>query len=525
MNDAGANNKNGLLEKGRSGVLHVIFGRSAVVLVLILIQLILMFWVFDYFRKSVPYFFGGHLIIALALVFIVLNRPSNPAMQLSWVVIIMISPIVGGLFYFYVETHPGQRILEKRLETLYKQTAKYITQDEEIAQKLAKRDKGTARMADYIRKHGNFSVYQNTKVTYFPLGENKFEAMLQELEKAEKFIFLEYFIVEKGYMWAKVLEVLQRKVAEGVEVRLMYDGTCAFNYLPYRYPDEIKKMGIQCKMFSPILPILSTHYNNRDHRKILVVDGKVGFTGGVNIGDEYINRRAPFGHWKDTAIMLEGDGVEGLTQMFLQMWNVTEKCEDFGKYLQKENCGIQDDSGFILPFGDSPFDRELIGETVYMDIINRAEDYVHIMTPYLIIDHEMETALCYAAKRGVDVKLILPHIPDKKMPFALAKTHYPQLLKAGVRIFEYTPGFVHAKVFSSDGRKAVVGTINLDYRSLYLHFECGAFLFDLPVIEDIERDYQNTLAECQEMTMADYRKGSLIQKICGKALKLLAPLM
>ena len=296
MNDAGANNKNGLLEKGRSGVLHVIFGRSAVVLVLILIQLILMFWVFDYFRKSVPYFFGGHLIIALALVFIVLNRPSNPAMQLSWVVIIMISPVVGGLFYFYVETHPGQRILEKRLETLYKQTAKYITQDEEIAQKLAKRDKGTARMADYIRKHGNFSVYQNTKVTYFPLGENKFEAMLQELEKAEKFIFLEYFIVEKGYMWAKVLEVLQRKVAEGVEVRLMYDGTCAFNYLPYRYPEEIRKMGIQCKMFSPILPILSTHYNNRDHRKILVIDGKVGFTGGVNIGDEYINRRAPFGH-------------------------------------------------------------------------------------------------------------------------------------------------------------------------------------------------------------------------------------
>lgn len=211
--------------------------------------------------------------------------------------------------------------------------------------------------------------------------------------------------------------------------------------------------------------------------------------------------------------------------MFLQMWNVTEKCEDFGKYLQKENCGIQDDSGFILPFGDSPFDRELIGETVYMDIINRAEDYVHIMTPYLIIDHEMETALCYAAKRGVDVKLILPHIPDKKMPFALAKTHYPQLLKAGVRIFEYTPGFVHAKVFSSDGRKAVVGTINLDYRSLYLHFECGAFLFDLPVIEEIEKDFEHTLAECQEVTMADYRKGNIIQKICGKALKLLAPLM
>ena len=525
MNDAGANNKNGLLEKGRSGVLHVIFGRSAVVLVLILIQLILMFWVFDYFRKSVPYFFGGHLIIALALVFIVLNRPSNPAMQLSWVVIIMISPVVGGLFYFYVETHPGQRILEKRLETLYKQTAKYITQDEEIAQKLAKRDKGTARMADYIRKHGNFSVYQNTKVTYFPLGENKFEAMLQELEKAEKFIFLEYFIVEKGYMWAKVLEVLQRKVAEGVEVRLMYDGTCAFNYLPYRYPDEIKKMGIQCKMFSPILPILSTHYNNRDHRKILVIDGKVGFTGGVNIGDEYINRRALFGHWKDTAIMLEGDGVEGLTQMFLQMWNVTEKCEDFGKYLQKENCGIQDDSGFILPFGDSPFDRELIGETVYMDIINRAEDYVHIMTPYLILDYEMIMALTYAAKRGIDVAIIMPHIPDKIYAFAVAKTYYNELLDAGVKIYEYEPGFVHAKVFVSDDTKAVVGTINLDYRSLFHHFECGALLYENSQIAAVEEDFRNTLKKCIKIKAGDYQKQKLYMRVIGKVLRMFAPLM
>ena len=290
-------------------------------------------------------------------------------------------------------------------------------------------------------------------------------------------------------------------------------------------PDEIKKMGIQCKMFSPILPVLSTHYNNRDHRKILVIDGKVGFTGGVNIGDEYINRRSPFGHWKDTAIMLEGDGVEGLTQMFLQMWNVTEKCEDFGKYLQKENCGIQDDSGFILPFGDSPFDRELIGETVYMDIINRAEDYVHIMTPYLIIDHEMETALCYAAKRGVDVKLILPHIPDKKMPFALAKTHYPQLLKAGVRIFEYTPGFVHAKVFSSDGRKAVVGTINLDYRSLFLHFECGVFMYKTKALMQLKEDCMDTFAASEEMTLEFCRGQNVFIRIFQGMMRLFAPLL
>ena len=528
MNDAGANNKNGLLEKGRSGVLHVIFGRSAVVLVLILIQLILMFWVFDYFRKSVPYFFGGHLIIALALVFIVLNRPSNPAMQLSWVVIIMISPIVGGLFYFYVETHPGQRILEKRLETLYKQTAKYITQDEEIARKLAEQDKGTARMADYIRKHGNFSVYQNTKVTYFPLGENKFEAMLRELEKAEKFIFLEYFIVEKGYMWAKILEVLQRKVAEGVEVRLMYDGTCAFNYLPYRYPDEIKKMGIQCKMFSPILPILSTHYNNRDHRKILVIDGKVGFTGGVNIGDEYINRRSPFGHWKDTAILLKGEAVWSMTVMFLTMWEYTRDVEEDYRRFRPDKLPPEAAQGagyYVQPYADNPLDEEAVGEAVYLNLINKAERYVYAMTPYLIISDSVNTALCNAAKSGVDVRIITPHIPDKALVFELTRSHYESLLEAGVQIFEYTPGFVHAKVMVTDDCCGVVGSINLDYRSMFLHFEDAVLLYHDPTVLDIKRDFINTQFRSQPVTLEQCLGHSWIRRLFRSILRVLAPLL
>ena len=518
-----------IIGKGRriqmKKIAHLLLGRFSIVAVSIILQFLWLVMVMYQFSYQFTYANLAIRTIAIIVVLVIVNRWTNPANKLSWTFIILLSPVLGLLLYMIFGRSSLTKKTQERMDSVNREVSACLYQTPEIKEQLEREDLSVYRQSRYINDWAGFPLYHNTSTKYYSCGEEMFPDMLADLEKAEHFIFLEYFIVEKGYMWAKVLEVLQRKVAEGVEVRLMYDGTCAFNYLPYRYPDEIKKMGIQCKMFSPILPILSTHYNNRDHRKILVIDGKVGFTGGVNIGDEYINRRSPFGHWKDTAIMLEGDGVEGLTQMFLQMWNVTEKCEDFGKYLQKENCGIQDDSGFILPFGDSPFDRELIGETVYMDIINRAEDYVHIMTPYLIIDHEMETALCYAAKRGVDVKLILPHIPDKKMPFALAKTHYPQLLKAGVRIFEYTPGFVHAKVFSSDGRKAVVGTINLDYRSLYLHFECGAFLFDLPVIGEIEEDFQNTLAKCQEMTMADYRKGSMMQKVCGKALKLLAPLM
>ena len=277
-------------------------------------------------------------------------------------------------------------------------------------------------------------------------------------------------------------------------------------------------------MYAPIHPILSTHYNNRDHRKILVIDGKVGFTGGINISDEYINRIEKHGHWKDTAVMLEGDAVQGLTMMFLQMWHVSEKNPEYGKYLERENRDLQT-RGFVMPYGDSPFDDELIGEMVYMDILNRAKKYVHIMTPYLIIDQRMLTALCFAAKRGIDVKLILPHVPDKKFAFALAKSHYRELLQAGVKIYEYTPGFVHAKVFASDDEKAVVGTINLDYRSLYLHFECAAFLYQVDEIIHIEQDFQETLEKCQEITLENRKEGTALLRLAGWFLKVLAPLM
>jgi len=513
-----------LVRKSRSGILRVIFGRTAVIIVLIALQAFLIFSALNYFQQYVPVFFSGNALFAFLIVLYIINKGNNPTVQLSWTIVTLLVPVVGGLLYLYVETHPGQRILEKRLELLYKETQKYVKQDEKVVNSLKQVDIGTARMADYVRKHGNFSIYQNTYVRYLPLGEAKLEAMLEELEKAEKFIFLEYFILSKGIMWERILEILERKVEEGVEVRVMYDGTCALNLLPYNYPELMEKVGIKCKMFAPIKPILSTHYNNRDHRKILVIDGKVGFTGGINIGDEYINQQERFGHWKDTAVLLKGDAVEGMTQMFLQMWNVNEKNEDYEKYLCIEKEKIEA-KGFVMPYGDSPFDEELIGETVYMDILNRAEHYVHIMSPYLILDHEMITALTYAAKRGVDVKLMLPHIPDKLLPFALAKSHYKELIRAGVKIYEYTPGFVHAKMFVSDDIKAVVGTINLDYRSLYLHFECAAFMYDIPEIQVIEKDYQETLEKCKQITLKECAKEKIYMRVLGKVLKVLAPLM
>ena len=303
---------------------------------------------------------------------------------------------------------------------------------------------------------------------------------------------MEYFIVDEGLMWGKVLEILARKAKEGVDVRVMYDGSCEFALLPRDYPRRLKALGIKCKVFAPVSPFVSTHYNYRDHRKILVIDGHTAFNGGVNLADEYINEKKKFGHWKDVAVMMKGEAVKSFTLMFLQMWGITEKEDETVRFLSYPALP-QEAKGFVIPYGDCPLDNDKLGERVYMDILNRAVQYVHIMTPYLILDGEMETALKFAAEKGVEVALLLPGIPDKVIPYALAKTHYASLIASGVKIYEYTLGFVHAKAFVSDAREAVVGTINLDYRSLYHHFECAAYLYNTDCIAKIEEDFQACL--------------------------------
>ena len=374
-----------------------------------------------------------------------------------------------------------------------------------------------------------FPVYHNSSARYYPLGEDKFEDLLIELKKAKKFIFLEYFIIEHGQMWDTVLDILKEKVQEGVEVRVMYDGMCSLVLLPYRYPKELKKLGIKAKMFSPIVPFLSTTQNNRDHRKILIIDGKVAFTGGVNLADEYINKVVRFGHWKDVAVKITGEAVRSFTVMFLQMWNVYEKeneKENYNAYL--EDIAFEEplcSDGFVIPYGDTPTRKTEVGKTVYESIVNGATRYIHIMTPYFIVDREFLDTMKYAAQRGVEVSMILPHIPDKKIAYYIARTFYPELLRAGVRVYEYTPGFVHAKVFVSDDSCATVGTVNLDYRSFYHHFECGAYFYDNQVVGKVEEDFEKTLEKCQLVTEEYYKRIPLHQKLIGRVSRLVAPLM
>lgn len=509
--------------------LRIIFGRTAFVLIFMMIQLAVLLGGFLWLSDHVFVLYGGFTLFSAAVVIYIINKRQNPIYQLAWVIPVLVIPVFGAMFYVFLELQPGVRMFAGRLEAIFKETKSFLKQDEGVRERLAQESRRTLHLSEYMNEYGGYPIYDGTTVEYFPLGDDMYPRLLEELKKAKRYIFMEYFIVERGKMWDSILDILEQKVKEGVEVRFMYDGMCSLTLLPYHYPRELEKKGIRCKMFSPVRPALSSYQNNRDHRKITVIDGVTAFTGGINLADEYINERVRFGHWKDTAIMMKGKAATGFLIMFLQMWNITERTpEDYGKYLARpcdEGYDQPQADGYVMPYGDSPLDHETVGQHVYLDVLNSAEKYVHIMTPYLILDSDLITALTYAAKRGIETIIIMPHIPDKIYAYLLARSYYRELLMAGVKIYEYTPGFVHAKVFSSDDEKAVVGSINLDYRSLYLHFECAAYMFRNRAVAQVERDFQETLAKCQEVTLEQCRRYPVLKRLAGSVLRLFAPLM
>lgn len=514
-----------LLKRSKRGIIRIIFGRTGIVVGLIITQILLLISVFRFLKDLIPFTVGTLLVFTIMMVLYVINADHNTSVKLSWITLIMLLPGFGGMLYIFIQTDIGHRTLKNRIKVIVKETQSEFTQQEGLMERLKLENKGLYNLAKYTGRSGGYPVYENSPTKYFPIGEDAFEEMLIQLKRAERFIFMEFFIVDEGYMWGQILKILSDKVKEGVEVRFMYDGTNEFALLPHSYPDKLRKLGIKCKVFSPIRPLLSTHYNYRDHRKILIVDGRVAFTGGINLADEYINRVEVYGHWKDTFIMTRGQSVDSFTIMFLQLWNASEETRT---YMGEEYTGqplTTKEPGYVIPFGDSPLDNDRVGQMVYMDILNRAEDYVYIMTPYLILDGEMVTSLQFAARRGIDVKIIMPHIPDKKFVFAQSRSHYKELIESGVEIYEYTPGFMHAKTFLSDDKKAVVGTINLDYRSLYHHFECALYMEETSTIGDIKLDFKKTLDLSQKVTLEDIKNYNIFMTLTGRVIKLFAPLM
>ena len=507
-------------------ILKVVFGRVLFTVLCLIIQLI---WIIALVWKLNQYYVWFATVIEIIGVIVVLRinaKSEFSAARLVWTIVILSLPLFGITLYLMF----GRTGLTKRTKAYYeKVAAKYspeLTQEKEILLSLKKENIYIHNQEYYIQNSSGYPVYRNTDVTYYPQTEPALEAMLKDLENAREFIFMEYFAVEDTEVFHRIEEILLKKVSEGVEVRFIYDDFGSIGFVKPEFMRRMYRQGIQCRIFNPLIPLLYVFMNHRDHRKITVIDNHVSFSGGYNLADEYFNVTHPYGHWKDTGVRLEGDAVKSHTVMFLEMWNfIRDTDESYEKYLRRNTAFQSQQKGFVQPYSDTPLDNVTLGENVYMNILKTASRYVYITTPYLIIDNEMQKELCMAAERGIDVRIITPGIPDKKLVFLLTQSYYAALIRSGVRIYEYTPGFIHAKGYLSDDQVAVVGTINMDYRSLYLHFECGVYLYGYDAIMDIKRDFIETFPLCREIGLDYCRKRSVFIRCFQCILRLFAPLL
>lgn len=508
--------------------LKLLTGRLFTFLALLAIQIAVLIWLILNFVSISTYYIPFVYTVAFISVFFIVSRDDHPVFKISWILVILIAPLFGVPFYvLFGNKRVGRRVarqMAKYQEHYEKEMRAVLPEpDLDILMELKEHSANLARQSSYIFNMTGAAVWDKTTVEYFPLGELAFAQILEEVEKAKKFILFEYFIVEDGEMWSAMFSLLQKKLSEGVVIRLMYDDLGSIQTLPARYEKKLREMGFLVGVFNRIKPHLNAKLNYRDHRKILIIDGNVGFTGGINFADEYINRKIRFGHWKDTTVMLKGAAVWNLTLMFFQQWMfTTEEDVDLTEFIPTEEFPSD---GYVQPFGDSPLDGENVSENAYIQIINHARDYVWITTPYLIIDTQMIAALCVAAQSGVDVRIITPRFPDKWYVHPVSRSHYLALMEAGVRIFEYTPGFMHAKMFVSDDEVSIVGTTNMDYRSFYLHFECGVVFFYSSVATKVRNDMVRTLDLCTEISLSEEEQRPFPVRLFRNVLKLFSPLM
>ncbi|WP_283608711.1 cardiolipin synthase [Faecalispora anaeroviscerum] len=507
--------------------LKSLLSRTSMIALAILVQIAVLLVMITQFSNYYVWFYSVCYVISIVVTLWILNNSDlNPTYKLAWSVAILLFPIFGGMFYLMFGRSRHNRVIRRSVSLENQSFRAYLKPDPEILEEITAQNPDAGAQVRYLQRYSNCPVCRNGSAVYFPSGESKFRTLVEELKKAEHFIFLEYFIIREGVMWNTVLEILAQKARQGVEVRVLYDDMGCLFTLPFKYSRRLERMGIQCSVFNSFVPFLSTLMNNRDHRKIVVIDGKVAFTGGVNLADEYINLSPRFGQWKDAAIMIRGDAVWNFTVMFLSLWGFERKItEDYEKFRVPQEPGEPQEGGYVLPYSDNPLDWEPVGRNVYLNLIGRAKKYLYINTPYLIPDNEVLTALCNAAKSGVDVRIITPHIPDKKLVYMVTRANYEVLVKNGVKIYEFIPGFNHAKTVVCDDEYGIVGTINFDYRSFYMHFECAAWMFRCPAIGSMRDEYLLSLSQCRQVVHAECRSNRWFVRALNSVLNLFAPLM
>ena len=508
------------------GKFRLLMSKYGFSIIIMLLELFLVFAAFFYFNQLVPNWLSALVIVSLYIgtILAIVNRNMPPESKVTWILFAVV-PVFGFLLYLMI----GERRLSKKeIQQLEKMDSMKFREDNsyELRVQLKQENKSAFGIVkSLLSMDHNADVYDGTASQYFSLGEEMFEAMLDDLRSAKKFIFLEFYIIDPGLMWNRILEILVDKVQQGVEVKLLYDDIGCMATLPGDYTKRLRKMGIDAHKFNKVIPRMTVAYNNRDHRKILVVDGQVGYTGGINLADEYINHIVRFGHWKDGGVRLEGRAVKALTRLFLMNWYINRgEITDFDRY--HFDSQRVEGKGLYIPYGSGPkpIYKEQVGKAVYQNIINQAIDYVYITTPYLIIDYDLTEDIKNAAMRGVDVRIVTPFIPDKKLIQIVTRGAYPDLLEAGVKIYEYTPGFIHSKNVISDDELAVVGTINFDYRSLVHHYENAVLMYQTESIADIKQDFEDLFDVSEEISL-ETLQNSWYQRLLKEIMQLFAPLL
>ncbi|WP_326716474.1 cardiolipin synthase [Vagococcus jeotgali] len=509
-----------------NNILKIMSNRIVLIVLLIVIQLGLLFGVIIRFNDYFVYFYSVYLVVSMAVIIKIVNNRSNPAYKIAWIIPIMLIPIFGTVIYLVFGNTGYSKKEQIRMSAVQEREkeANLLTSN---ASEIIDGNLDAKVQSTYLTSYGEAALFGHTTSEYYGTGEESLKGMLDALEAAEHYIFMEYFIVEEGKMWDSILEVLVRKAEEGLDVRFVYDDFGCLLTLPHRYNKKLEELGIKCSVFNPFIPVLSPVFNNRNHRKITVIDGKVVFTGGINLADEYINKVERFGYWKDNSIKIEGEAAWGFTLLFLSMWDFINNTQtDVNPFMPNYKPGeLPETDGYYQPYVDSPFDDETVGMNVYLNMINKAKEYVYFTTPYLVIDNLLMEALCSAAKGGVDVRIITPHIPDKWYVHAVTKSNYVRLIEAGVRIYEYTPGFIHSKTCVVDDLYATVGTVNLDFRSLFLHFECGVWMYKGSGVKSVYDDHMATEGVSQLITLEEATNIFWFTKIGRACLAVFSPLM
>ena len=467
-------------------------------------------------------------IIGAVLVLIIYSQPRTASVKMPWIVLIMALPIFGVTLYLLLGLGIGTGKMKREYARVDEALFPLLNENTDAYERLCSKDGRAGNLTRYIYSKAGYPVYDDSEIVYYDDAAKGIEAQKEELRKAEKFIFMEYHAIENAESWKSVQKILEERVKAGVEVRVFYDDMGSIGFINMDFVKLLESKGIHCRVFNPFMKGFHLFMNNRDHRKITVIDGKVGFTGGYNIANEYFNITHPYGHWKDTGVKITGNAVKSLTVAFLEMWNAIrgddENDTDYAQFLPDAEKHGPEGNGFIAPYADLPIDNEHVGEDVYISMAEYAKDYVWYITPYLILTDEMIHSLGLAAKRGVDVRVITPGIPDKKIVYSVTRSYYHSLVRYGVRIYEYTPGFCHCKMSVADDMLATCGTINMDYRSLYHHFENGCLYADCDAVMDTKHDFEKTMAECREVT-DEYKAPTAGKNLWMLLLRFIAPLM